>query len=623
MMFSTLLLSALLLEAESFSNPGGWVLDQQFMDVMGSPYLLAHGLGRPVADATMPLDDLAAIDGCRLWVRTRDWVSPHGPGRFTVRIEEKAGGVGGGGSILWESKELGVGNPDWQWIDAGRVKVEKKGGGGGGRWRVALHDLTGFEGRVDALFFGAANEKPPETWAERKRLLGLPEQPSEAGSYDFVVVGGGVAGVCAAVAAARDGARVALVQDRAVVGGNASSEVRVPPEGKLGLGPFPNIRNLVDEFRRAALPRRGPNERFQYDANDQGALDWLRAETNLTLFLLTRVVGAEKSARRITAVVGRDVKSGREVRLAGTVFADCTGDAILARLVGAEVRDAPETFAETGEDLARRPDKTGGGYEASNFCVGVWTDEPSAFPPCPWATAVNSAADARLVEKQITRDGRFAFATGWDWGTGFYADNIRDGEKLRDRNFRAAYGVWDYLKNKQENRARYRCSRLDWMGVVLGKRVAGRIVGDHVLCEQDLIERRPHPDGCFAATWHIDLHFPDPEQRQRIPGEEYRAFSQKPGRLGPPDYYGIHKWFDPYPVPFRCLYSRDMDNLFAAGKDISATYVAMGAIRVMNTGGEMGVVVGRAAALCARKGYLPRELGHDRFGELAERLNRE
>ena len=608
-MLPGVLFAAILLEAESFATPGGWVVDQQFMDVMGSPYMLAHGLGRPVADAVSTLPSGSSVAGSRLWVRTRDWVAPHGPGRFTVRVMD-------GADVLWESGELGVGDPEWRWVDAGVV-----GDAASAATAVALHDLTGFEGRVDALFFASAGERPPETHDGRCRLLGLPEGPVDAGEYDFVVAGGGFAGICAAVSAARDGLRVALVQDRPVLGGNASSEVRVSPEGTMGSGPFPRLRDLVDELRGMSRPKGTGASRFRYEADDEAVLRWAGAETNLTLYLSTRVVGAEKDGARICAVLAREVKTGRDLRLSGKFFADCTGDAILARAAGAEVRDAPETFEETGEDLARRPGKTGGGYEASNFCKAVWTDEPSDFPSCPWATRVDSAADARLSGAADTMDGRFALATGWDWGTGFYEDCIRDGEKLRDRNFLAAYGVWDYLKNKQSNRRRYSRSRLEWMGYVLGKRAAGRIVGDHVLCEQDLVEQRPHPDGTFAATWHIDLHFPDPGQRSRIPGGEFRAFSQRPGRMGPPDYHGVHKWYSPYPVPFRCLYSRNVPNLFAAGKDISATYVAMGAIRVMNTGGEMGVVVGRAAALCVERGCMPRELANERFVELARRLS--
>jgi hypothetical protein len=185
----------LLVEAEGFSDLGGWSVDQQFMDQMGSPFLLAHGLGRPVAPAKTTVD--VAVRGTyRLWVRTRDWVSPHGPGRFVVKVAGKS------------SCELGKGPGEWGWRDGGEFELEA------GKCPVEIVDLTGFDGRVDALYLTTGN--PPEASAPRawrERLLGFPATPPLRGDFDLVVVGGGMAGMCASVAAAREGLRVALVHD--------------------------------------------------------------------------------------------------------------------------------------------------------------------------------------------------------------------------------------------------------------------------------------------------------------------------------------------------------------------------------------------------------------------------
>ncbi|MHC4643369.1 MAG: FAD-dependent oxidoreductase, partial [Planctomycetota bacterium] len=209
---------SVLVEAESFDNLGGWVIDQQFMDEMGSPFVLAHGLGIPVADATTKVT-FPKAGTYKIWVRTRDWVGPWGakgsPGRFEVRID---------GRKL--EPTFGTKGTEWHWQDGGKVDIREL------KVSVSLHDLTGFEGRCDAIFFTKdLNFRPPnddpsmKIW--RRFLSGLPREPRDGGQYDLVVVGGGIAGTCASLSAGRRGVKVALIQDRPVLGGNNSSEVRV------------------------------------------------------------------------------------------------------------------------------------------------------------------------------------------------------------------------------------------------------------------------------------------------------------------------------------------------------------------------------------------------------------
>ncbi len=220
-----------LVEAEGFEKRGGWVIDQQFTDVMGSSYLLAHGLGKPVENARTQ-HPFAEGGTYHVWVRAKDWVPSHHPGRFRVLINGKALPV-----------ESGANGKDWNWEQCGSVEIDK------GPVTIELNDLTGFDGRCDALFFTTdAQNKPPaqpnETMqAWRRKLLGLPEEPVTAGKFDVVVVGGGIAGCASALAADRLGCRVALVQNRPVLGGNASTEVGLRPVGHLG-----NPNSLVAEL---------------------------------------------------------------------------------------------------------------------------------------------------------------------------------------------------------------------------------------------------------------------------------------------------------------------------------------------------------------------------------------
>ena len=226
---------SIFIEAEGFSDLGGWTNDNQSMMQMGSPYIIAHGLGRPVADATTSVN--APSEGTyHLWVRTRDWTKTWGrtesPGRFQVIINGKP-----------SEAVFGTESEEWAWQNGGQVELSK------GENKIALHDLTGFEGRCDAIYLTKDLDAPaPDPNAAfRRKALGI-KKPVKAGKYDFVVVGGGIAGICAAITAARLGCKVALVQNRPVLGGNNSSEVRVGLSGLIYKEPYPQLGRLMDEI---------------------------------------------------------------------------------------------------------------------------------------------------------------------------------------------------------------------------------------------------------------------------------------------------------------------------------------------------------------------------------------
>ncbi|MDA0947168.1 MAG: FAD-dependent oxidoreductase, partial [Planctomycetota bacterium] len=484
-----------LLEAEGFEDLGGWVLDQQFMDLMGSPYLLAHGMGIPVAGATTTLE-LAEGGAWRLWVRTRDWVAPWGvagaPGRFRVLLDGAPVGP-----------EFGTEGAAWHWQDGGVVEVPA------GRHALALHDLTGFEGRCDAVLLARDLDfRPPAELAQltpwRRKVRGLSAEPLDGGAFDLVVVGGGMAGTAAAVTAARQGLSVALVQDRPVLGGNSSSEVRVWPEGHVNQEPFPRIGDVVMEL---VPERRGDSKNAQgaHVFDDDRKLRVARAEENLTLFLERRMNGVELDGERLAAIVAEDVRTGERVRLRGRWFLDSTGDASLGFLAGAD-------FEQTDE----------GHMGASNLwniqCLCDDLDplsselaqavEDAAFPRTPWAVDLDDKPfpGRDWGSKTPERSNGPISIGNWYWENGFDRDPIADMERIRDQNFRAMYGAWDAIKNVE---GRYPAYRLNWVAYIAGKRESRRLMGDVILTAEDLRDGRDWEDGCFPCTWGIDTHHPD------------------------------------------------------------------------------------------------------------------
>lgn len=586
----------ILIEAEGMDDLGGWVIDQQSMAAMGSPYALAHGMGEPVADASTAI---FSEEGGKyhLWVRTRDWTRTWGreesAGSFEILINGKPA-----------SKTLGTEEAQWHWQYGGKIELEK------GENQLSLHDLTGFDGRCDAIYL-SRKKRLNDSLISQLRSKDATENPEE---YDLVVVGGGIAGCCAAITAARLGCKVALIHDRPVLGGNNSSEVRVGLSGLIMQEPYTNLGNLMDELGGVGYwtnreAKRDPNserskqisailekhpEKLTHNAGpasnyeDDKKLALVLAEPGITLFLSTHVTDVETNGNQIVAVTGQSIKTGERTIFKGKLFADCTGDANVGYLAGADYRMGRESKDETGEMQA--PDT------ADSMVMGTsvqWyaedTGAPSAFPSCPWAVEFNED-----TYRPITRGD-------WDWETGMNRDQIMDIEYIRDYALRAVYGNWDYLKNKSTKKEEFAGQKLQWVAFIGGKRESRRLMGDVILCEQDVLEAREYDDASFTSTWGMDLHYP--KQIDGFDEEPYLSYAK------------IQK-HAPYAVPYRCLYSRNIDNLFMAGRNISVTHAALGTVRVMRTGGMMGEVVGMAAALCDRHEVLPRDIYTTHLNEL-------
>lgn len=569
--------ASLFVEAESFAHKGGWKVDQQFMDQMGSPYLLAHGLGTPVEDAytnvTFPEKGTYYV-----YVRTYNWTSPwkkgEGPGKFTLSVDGK--------ELV---APLGADGAAWMWQIAGKVSVKQ------GTAEIRLHDLTGFDGRCDAIYFTTDEQQMPpsdvgELAAFRHQALGLPEVAPLAGKYDLVVVGAGIAGMSAAVSAARLGCKVALINDRPVVGGNNSSEIRVHLGGRIEQAPYKELGGLQKEFG----PSQGGNAQPAAIYEDQKKLDWLAKEKNVTLFLNYRAISVTKEGDRISSVLVKHIENSQELRFEAPLFADCTGDGTIGYLAGADYRMGREGRDEFGEEIApEKADKMTMGASVQWYSVDAGS--PQAFPDFEYGVTFNEENCEKVTMGE------------WTWETGMNFDQINDFERIRDYGMLVVYSNWSYLKNRMKENSPYKDRKLEWVAYIAGKRESRRLMGDYILKEDDLTKEVAHEDASFITTWSIDLHKPDPANSEDFPGNEFKAVTK-------------HVMIRPYAVPYRCLYSRNVNNLFMAGRNISVTHVALGTVRVMRTTGMMGEVVGMATSICKKYNILPRAVYQSHLEEL-------
>ena len=564
-----------LVEAESFAAHGGWTLDTQFIEIMGSPYLLAHGIGTPVKDAETEVMFREAGE-YHVAVRTKDWVSPWkaagAPGKFQVLVN---------GAAL--SETFGT-SGDWHWQKGGTVKIAQPGA-----VKIALHDLTGFDGRCDAIFFSTdAAAMPPATREERRKFQQLPAQTPEA-EYDFVVIGGGYSGMGAAIAAARQGLKVALLQNRPVLGGNGSSEIQVWAMGGTRRGPFPALGEIVEEFADRAT--NSPGTIIEY--GDAKKEELVRAEKNIDLRLMHHAIAVEMASdtasgrRMIRSVTALDTRSGAEVKFRAKLFADCTGHGTIGALAGASF-----TMLEQGH------------MGMSNLWSWKEEAQPVAWPQTPWALALEWGD----FPPTKPADGGGFHKGEWFWETGFDKHPLHDLELMRDWNLRAVFGAFTAMKWGAQ-KDRYATARLAWVAAIGGTRESRLLTGDVVLTDKDIVEQRDFPDASVPTTWDLDLHYPKEQFAKKFPNDPFISRAQ----FGK----GVDRQ-NGYPVPYRCFYSKDVDNLFMAGRCISVTHEALGTVRVMRTCGMMGEVVGKAAYVAVKRQTTPRGVYQSHLEELKD-----
>lgn len=573
LLFCLLLLNALsaqqdiLIEAESFSDKGGWMVDPQFVEQMGSPYLMAHGMGKIVANAETKIK-ISKKGKYKIWARTKNWAPGKWdpPGQFNIAIN---------GETL--ENKLGL-TPAWGWEYAGEIKLKAK------VTEIALVDLSGFNGRCDAIYLTTSEQAPPAFGEEltnwRKEKLQEPLGPETTRTFDLVITGGGIAGCAAAIAAAEEGLQVALIHDRPVLGGNASSEIRVHTLGIYGK--FERILKMIDTEH---YPNGSPKAKLDQEKRDANVKNY----DNIHLFLNWRAYDAKSEDGIIQYVDARQTATGERIRFKAPLFTDSTGDGWIGYWAGAEYSYGRESVHKYGEAW----DEWGELWspeEPDNFVMGssiLWqtyiADLPKSFPEVPWALPVAQEHEATAGE--------------WYWE---FSRNdlhqIEDGEEIRDHMLKAIFGSFYNAKQVAGNEN----YELAWVSYLLGKRESRRLIGDHVFTFRDVVEDVKFPDSVVVETREIDVHF-----------QQNLQDADKPDFLSKALFYKT----DEYYIPYRSLYSRNINNLFMAGRCFSCSHVGLGGPRVMRTTGQMGAAVGFAAALCKKYGVHPRAIYTDYLDE--------
>ncbi|MEZ6065619.1 MAG: FAD-dependent oxidoreductase [Planctomycetaceae bacterium] len=418
-------------------------------------------------------------------------------------------------------------------------------------------------------------------------------------------LGGGYSGMGAAISAARAGCKVALIQDRGVLGGNGSSEIRVWAMGNIRRGKYPRIGEIVEEFADRATKSPGTYEEFE-DAKKEAIV---RAEPNIDLFLHTHAYAVElgngevntsdelrsglegtskepaanEATQRIVAVKAFNVRTSEELRFSGKLFCDATGHGTIGALAEAAWDMTPE-----------------GRMGMSNMWAWDEGDKPVAFPQTPWALQMT------MADFPYPRDHHGQ----WFWESGYDKDPLMDAEGIRDWNLRAVFGAWNAMKNG-DGADKHKTAYLTWIAYIGGPRESRRLLGDVLLTQDDIVSKRDYPDGCVPSTWSIDLHYPKQQYAKKFADNPFISVAEH--GTGVDRNYG-------YPVPYRCFYSKNVENLFMAGRCISVTHEALGTVRVMKTCGMMGEVVGKAASICVLRDCLPREVYERYWPEMDQLL---
>ena len=413
---------------------------------------------------------------------------------------------------------------------------------------------------------------------------------------DLCVIGGGMAGMVAAISAAREGLRVVLMHERPVLGGNASSEIRMWICGAHGRDN--RETGILEEISLENLYR---NPTKSYAIWDTVLYDFVKREKNITLLLNCTCMDAsvEKGefsfgrSTKIKSVTGYQMTTQTFFEVVAAFYSDCSGDSILAPLCGAEFRMGREGRDEFCEDtVTDKADSMTMGM--SCLVYGRETDRPVKYTPPSWSTPL-SEKNFESREPDIYSDTE----NFWYLELGGNRNTIEDTEELRDELLGLATGTWDYIKNS----GKFDAERwdMDFLGFLPGKRESRRMCGEYMITQRDISDKRVFDDEIAFGGWPLDDHFPGGFYHKGVPNTNVKTPA-------------------PYSIPYRALYSKNVENLFFAGRNISMTHMAMSSIRVMATCALLGEAVGKAASLAVKYGCTPHDVYLDRIGELQEKL---
>ena len=414
--------------------------------------------------------------------------------------------------------------------------------------------------------------------------------------FDVAVIGGGAAGICAAVAAARNGSKTVLIQDRPVLGGNASSEMRVHLNGVNNIkGKAERETGIIEEI---LLHNRFENEQESFPVFDHVLYDFVVREPNITLMLNTQAVEAVMDGNKIKSAMCWQATTETMFTINAPIFIDCSGDGLLAATSGAEYRTGREGKAEFNEKYA--PDVADGWQMGATLLMSSKDmGKPMKYSPPSYAIKYTHEGGHKRRKFAGFQDGIWWIEIGSD------DDIIADAEKNRHTLMAYLHGVWDYIKNsgkfpEAENLA------LDWVGSLPARRESRRFIGDYFLSERDLTEHKHFDDAVAFGGWSLDEHNPggilDIKER--------------------PSFFHYH-FKEVYQFPFRSLYSKNVSNLMFAGRNVSQTHIALSSSRIMATCALQGQAVGTAATLCNKYNIFPRDVYKKHIKELQQQLMRD
>lgn len=442
----------------------------------------------------------------------------------------------------------------------------------------------------------------------------------QAERFDVVVIGGGFAGVCAAIAAAREGVQVALVQNRSVFGGTGSSEIRMHIVGANCHSSKKNLREtgIIEEI---LLENKRRNPYASFPIFDMIVWEKVKQQENLTTFLNTNIedVILEPGGTKIAAVVGHQNSTETKYTIYGKLFIDATGHGTVGVLAGAVSRVGTESRYEFNEPTA--PEQANQNKMGNTIMFSaVDRGEPVRFIKPAWANTYTEEdlknrphvdrvcaqvdgggmAEPDASKNQLPEFSNVDAGYWWIELGGDSQDIIQEGEQIRDELLKVAYGVWDHIKNQGDHGAEN--LDLDWVGMVPGYRESRRLEGDYILNENDVRANRVFDDAVAYGGWPMDVHVPGGAKDLENVGSR------------------VYNFEGHYSIPYRCYYSKNVDNLMMAGRDISASKMAFSSCRVMGTCAVGGQAVGTAAALAVKYGCTPRQVGQQHIAQLQQLL---
>ncbi len=411
---------------------------------------------------------------------------------------------------------------------------------------------------------------------------------------DICVVGGGIGGMFAAISAARTGAKVLLMHDRPVLGGNASSEIRMWISGA-----GTRVRDLQETglMEELLLENMYRNPKRNFSIWDSILYEKVKFEPNIELLLNCSCCQAEMNGNKISTVTGFQLTTYKWHTVLADIFIDCSGDSILAPLTGAEFRMGRECKDEFNEEFGLKI--------ADNHTMGMSlliqareTDHPVSYTPPKWAYTFKTDEEMNYKPHDL-----YAVNTNFYWvELGGMQDSIGDTEEIRDELLKIAFGAWDHIKNQGDHGAEN--WELEWVGFLPGKRESRRYIGDYILTQNDVEKHPVFHDTIAYGGWQIDDHLPGGFNMGQFKGSHLQK----------------RRLTEPYGIPYRSIYSKNIENLMFAGRNISATHIGLSTSRVIGTVGVLGQAAGTAAAIAVKHGVLPREAGQKYISEIQNKL---